>query len=73
METITNVASTITTTASKAIWGDQNANQPTQGNETAGKEPVSGQQGQGTVDSPYDQGNARAFAPVNIFLPECLQ
>lgn len=57
METITNVASTITTTASKAIWGDQPANQTTQGNETAGKEPISGQQGKGTADDPYDQGN----------------
>lgn len=57
METISNVASTITTTASKAIWGEQTANQTTQNNETAGKEPVSGQQGKGTADSPYDQGN----------------
>lgn len=54
METITNVASTITTTASKAIWGDQT----TQANETVGKEPVSGQLGKGTAESPYDQGNA---------------
>lgn len=59
METITNIASTVTTTASKAIWGEPNTTQnATQGNETAGKEPVSGELGKGTAAEPYDQGNA---------------
>jgi hypothetical protein len=53
METITNLASTATTAASKLIYGDQ-----TQNNETAGKEPVSGEQGSGTAADPYDKGNA---------------
>lgn len=50
METITNVVNTVSTTATKAIWGEQN--------ETAGNEPVSGVQGKGTATEPYDQGNA---------------
>lgn len=53
METITNLASTATTAASKLIYGNQ-----TQNNETAGKEPVSGEKGAGTATDPYDQGNA---------------
>lgn len=51
METIQNVANT----ASKMIFGEQNT---TQSNETTGQEPISGQQGKGTVDEPYDQGNS---------------
>jgi len=50
METISNVAAA----ASKAIWGEQTA---TQQNETAGQEPISGQQGKGTANEPFDQGN----------------
>lgn len=50
METIQNIAAA----ASKAIYGEQT----TAGNETAGEEPISGETGQGTVESPYDQGNA---------------
>ena len=53
METISSVVNT----ASKAIWGEQTANTTT-ANETAGQEPVSGLQGKGTIDEPYDQGNA---------------
>jgi len=55
MESITNAAATAATTASKLIWGEQNN---PQGNETAGQEPISGYQGKGTVEEPYDQGNA---------------
>jgi len=58
METITNVASTAATTVSNLIYG-----QPEKKNETAGEEPISGQQGKGTVNEPYDQGNAET--PVN--------
>ncbi|KAF2710221.1 hypothetical protein K504DRAFT_405216 [Pleomassaria siparia CBS 279.74] len=50
METINNVVQS----ASKAIWGEQQAT----GNETLGNEPVSGVQGKGNIDEPYDQGNA---------------
>jgi len=50
METISNIASNATTTVSTLIYGEQN-------NETAGKEPVSGHQGQGTATDPYDHGN----------------
>jgi len=53
METINSVVNT----ASKAIWGEQNP--PTVGNETAGQEPASGIQGEGTASRPFDQGNAR--------------
>ena len=45
METITNLASTAATTASKLIYGDQpkteEAVEQTKDNETAGKEPIS--------------------------------
>lgn len=54
METITNVVNTVSGTVSKAIYGEQPAN----GNETAGNEPVSGVQGQGTATDPYDKGNS---------------
>jgi hypothetical protein len=57
METINNVV----TTASKAIWGEQNP--PTTANETAGQEPISGMQGKGSIDQPFDQGNARKQPP----------
>jgi hypothetical protein len=53
METVNNVVNA----ASKAIWGEQNPQTAT-GNETAGQEPVSGMQGKGSADSPFDQGNA---------------
>jgi len=52
METVSNLANTATTAASKIIWGDKAA-----GNETAGQEPVAGEEGKGTIDDPYDQGN----------------
>ena len=70
METISNIASTATTTVSNLIYGDQTKNNEaasketvpgdqTMNNETASKEPVSGEQGKGTATEPFDQGNAR--------------
>ena len=56
METISNIASTATTTVSNLIYSNQDA--ATKTNETAGKEPVSGLTGKGTVNDPYDQGNS---------------
>jgi hypothetical protein len=53
METITNAASTVTSTVSSLIYG-----QPAKENETGGKEPVSGEQGKGTINEPFDQGNS---------------
>ncbi|CAO2651973.1 Nn.00g002560.m01.CDS01 [Neocucurbitaria sp. VM-36] len=53
METITNIASTATSTVSNLIYGDQTKN-----NETAGKEPISGEEGKGTATEPFDKGNA---------------
>ncbi|KAL1592625.1 hypothetical protein SLS60_011041 [Paraconiothyrium brasiliense] len=52
METISNVVNSVSQTATKAIWGEQ------QNNETAGNEPVSGVQGKGTATEPYDKGNS---------------
>lgn len=58
METITNAASAITSTASNLIYGQPpKENEPTTSNETGGKEPLSGEQGKGTVAEPFDQGN----------------
>jgi len=63
METITNAASAITSTASNLIYGqpakenETNNTTTTTGNETGGKEPLSGEQGKGTIAEPFDQGN----------------
>ncbi|KAH9866182.1 hypothetical protein J1614_008747 [Plenodomus biglobosus] len=65
METITNIASTAASTASKLIYGEQpkdteaktDLETKTANNETGGKEPLSGEQGKGTAAEPYDQGN----------------
>lgn len=51
MDTVTN----ITTAASKAIFGD--AGEEAAHNETAGREPVSGQMGNVAAGEPYDKGN----------------
>ncbi|KAH7092046.1 hypothetical protein FB567DRAFT_516371 [Paraphoma chrysanthemicola] len=63
METITNAASAAATTVSSLIYGQPAKNTETtstitDNNETAGKEPVSGEQGKGTVTEPFDKGNA---------------
>lgn len=59
METISNIASTASTTVSNLIYGQPaKDNHETTGNETGGKEPISGEQGKGTVKEPFDQGNA---------------
>lgn len=67
METISNLASTAATTASKLIYGEPAAETTdrktddvettTASNETGGKEPLSGEQGKGTVAEPFDKGN----------------
>lgn len=49
METISNVAAA----ASKVIFGESKTD-----NETAGQEPVSGEQGRGTPNEPFDKGNS---------------
>ena len=59
METISNLASA----ASKAIYGEQKPETTTQGNETLGQEPISGEQGKGTINEPYDQGNSGKELP----------
>ena len=63
MDTVTNIANTASTTASKMIWGDK----ATEHNETGGQEPISGQQGKGTIDEPYDQGNKGTYAIATSF------
>lgn len=55
MDAVTN----ITTAASRVIWGDAGAD--TAHNETAGKEPVSGQLGDVSAGEPYDKGNAGTY------------
>jgi hypothetical protein len=61
METITNAASSVVNTASNLIYGQpktaDTAAAATAGNETGGREPISGEQGKGTVNEPFDQGN----------------
>jgi hypothetical protein len=58
METITNAASTVTSTVSNLIYGAPAKETETAHNETAGKEPLSGEQGKGTANEPFDKGNA---------------
>lgn len=55
METVSNLASGVVNTASRAIWGDQSAE--TKDSETAGTEPVSGETGNVKEGEPYDKGN----------------
>jgi len=52
METVTNVAGTVSTTISNAIWGT--GSNP---NTESGTEPINGQQGKGNVNEPFDKGN----------------
>jgi len=49
METVNN----LTSAASRAIWGDQEAEQK----KTEGTEPVSGEMGDVKAGEPYDKGN----------------
>ena len=58
METVTNAASNVASVASRAIWGDTTNKDTTATNETAGKEPVSGQVGDVKTGEPYDKGNS---------------
>jgi hypothetical protein len=58
METITNAATSVTTTVSNLIYGQPTKENEAAHNETGGSEPLSGTQGKGTVDEPFDQGNA---------------
>jgi len=58
METITNITTAVTSTASRAIWGDgTNPDEKKDGNETVGKEPISGELGDVKSGEPYDKGN----------------
>ncbi|KAF2122939.1 hypothetical protein BDV96DRAFT_11820 [Lophiotrema nucula] len=66
MESITNAASSVATTVSKTIWGEQNPQNPTPGNETAGQEPISGLEGKGTATEPFDQGNAETATSSSV-------
>jgi len=79
METITNAVSSVASTASKLVYGDQTKTNVdntartdadnttrTENNETGGQEPISGVQGTGTIAEPYDQGNAGRSRPWMI-------
>lgn len=49
METLSNAANS----ASKMIWGGKTGDATTE----SGQEPISGEQGKGTVEEPFDRGN----------------
>jgi hypothetical protein len=53
METVSNLASGVVNTASRAIWGDGTA----ETKKEAGAEPVSGETGNVAEGEPYDKGN----------------
>lgn len=53
METINNVVQKATT----AIWGEDDTSHQLQSVETHGDEPMSGVQGKGAVNDPFDAGN----------------
>jgi hypothetical protein len=61
METVNNLAAA----ASRAIWGEGNGanGAQTNGIETKGQEPVSGEMGNVDKGEPYDKGNAGEFLP----------
>jgi hypothetical protein len=52
METLSNAANS----ASKMIWGDKTGDATAE----SGQEPISGEQGKGTVEEPFDRGNEGA-------------
>jgi hypothetical protein len=73
METVNNLASA----ASRAIWGERNGanaaqtNGDVKGNETKGREPVSGETGNVKAGEPYDNGNAGGeFTLISLFIKE---
>lgn len=74
METITNAASTVTSTVSNLIYGQpaKEGETTTSTNETGGKEPLSGEQGKGTVNEPFDQGNSGARLLRQLILQSVL-
>jgi hypothetical protein len=53
METISNVVHK----ASTAIWGEDNSSHQEQSVEPHGDEPMSGVQGKGAANDPFDAGN----------------
>ncbi|KAI5305590.1 DNA helicase rad5 [Ascosphaera pollenicola] len=53
MDTLKANASKVTSKAEQFLTG-----KPHQGNETSGEEPMSGGKGEGSLEDPYDQGNA---------------
>lgn len=74
METITGAVTNVASVASRAIWGDgtnpdekKDVNDTTAtagtGNETLGKEPVSGELGDVKSGEPYDKGNVQGKLP----------
>ena len=61
MEAVTNIASAVSATATRAIWGEgataEDKKDGVAGNETSGKEPLSGELGDVKSGEPYDKGN----------------
>lgn len=78
METVNHTVNQIVSVASNAIWGE-NGTQNSQSNVPHGEEPISGVQGKGIINDPYDAGNRdgkwvivlASSAPKygNMFLP----
>lgn len=56
METVNHTVTQIVSVASNAIWGE-NSTEKNQTNVPHGEEPISGVQGKGVVNDPYDAGN----------------
>ena len=61
METLSNAANS----ASKMIWGDKTGDATTE----SGQEPISGEQGKGTVEEPFDRGNEGACFRSSSSIP----
>ena len=61
METLSNAANS----ASKMIWGDKTGDDTIE----SGQEPISGEQGKGTVEEPFDRGNEGACFCSSFSIP----
>jgi hypothetical protein len=57
METVNS----LTSAASRAIWGEQNKDTDATQNGAANQEPISGETGDVNAGEPYDKGNVGEF------------
>ena len=62
METVNS----LTSAASRAIWGEQNKDTDTAPNGATNQEPISGENGDVNAGEPYDKGNVGEFTSQEL-------